>query len=202
MKSKVRRAIIVSAAVFLTASGFSGAFAEQAASATGAGTQQGAVQKKGHEEGPLKGVFEAYAAKMKTFWEQKRKEGADFRASLKDKAPAEQKTMIDQFRAKQSGEIKAFVTKQRADLTSQIQSSGIPDDKKGEILRNMKERWAKVDAHVEKQIKENKQTLDQIYSDDAVTQEEKELWKEQQKAQLKENREFRDSMKPDAKKQN
>jgi hypothetical protein len=66
----------------------------------------------------------------------------------------------------------------------------------------MQDRWAKVDAHVQEQVKENKQTLDQIYGDGVVTQEEKEMWKEQRKTQMKENKDFHDSVKPGTKKQN
>ena len=201
MKSTGRRAIIGAAVVIVSVIAFSGALAEQTSTVTSSDTK-GTVQKKGHEEGPLRSVFEAYQVKMKSFLEQKQKEREDFVGSLKDKTPADQKIAIDQFRTKQADEIKSFVTQQRSDLTSKIQNSDIPDGKKSEIVKNMQERWAKVDAHVQEQMKENKQTLDQIYSDGVVTQEEKELWKEQRKTQMKENKDFRSSMKPGAKKQN
>jgi hypothetical protein len=200
MKSTCRRAIIGAALVIVSGIAFSGAFAEQTAATAGSSTK-GAVQKKGQGEGPLKSVFEEYQSNMKSFMDKKQKEHQDFKTSLKDKSPADQKAAIDQFRTKQAAEIKSFVTQQRSDLKAKVQGSDIPDAKKGEIMKNMQDRWAKVDAHVQEQMKENKQTLDQIYSDNTVSQEEKEMWKEQRKTQLKENKDFRDTVKPGAKKQ-
>lgn len=80
-------------------------------------------------------------------------------------------------------------------LVSKIQSSGIPDEYKSKITAKLQERWAKVDARMEKQMQENKQAVDQIYSDGVVTKEEKEMWKEQTQTQHKENKEFFKNMK-------
>jgi hypothetical protein len=112
MKSTCRRTIIGVAVAIVSGIAFSGVFAEQT-SAT-ASSDKSAVQKKGQGDGQIKSLFEAYQSKMKSFMEQKQKERQDFMGSLKDKTPADQKTAIDQFRTKQTGEIKSFVTQQRS----------------------------------------------------------------------------------------
>jgi hypothetical protein len=200
MKTNSRRTIIGAAVIFISSIAFSGVLAEQSTAATTAGTAtgtQGATQKKSSKEHPLKSLVEAYHAQVKSYLEQKRKEFHTFKESLKDKTPADQKPLIDQFRTQQISDIKTFITQQRSDLTSKIQSSSVPDNRKSEILAKLQERWTKIDAHMEKQMQENKQTLDQIFSDCVVSKEEKEMLKEQAKTQHKENKEFYNSQKSD-----
>lgn len=190
MKTSSSTTIIGAIVLFIS----SIAFAQQSttpvhAAATTAATSSGAVQK-GHKEHPLKALIEAYHSQIKSYLAQKKSEHKTFKESLKSKTPAEQKTMIDQFRTQQAGDIKSYVTQQRNDLVSKIQSSGIPDEYKSKITAKLQERWAKVDAQMEKQMQENKQTIDQIYSDGVIGKEEKEMWKEQAQTQHKENKEF------------
>jgi len=191
MKTNSSRTIIGAIVLFIS----SIAFAQQSTTTTPATTTTttttpSSTVQKGHKEHPLKALIEAYHSQIKSYLTQKKNEHKTFKESLKGKTSAEQKTMIDQFRTQQAGDIKAYVTQQRNDLVSKIQSSSIPDDHKSKIVAKLQERWAKVDAQMEKQMQENKQTIDQIYSDGVLSKEEKELWKEQVQTQHKENREF------------
>ena len=187
MKTNSSRTIIGAIVLFIS----SIAFAQQSTTTTPASTTTpSSTVQKGHKEHPLKALIETYHSQIKSYLAQKKSEHKTFKESLKGKTPAEQKTMIDQFRTQQAGDIKAYVTQQRNDLVSKIQSSSIPDDHKSKIVAKLQERWAKVDAQMEKQMQENKQTIDQIYSDGVLSKEEKELWKEQVQTQHKENREF------------
>ena len=187
MKTNSSRTIIGAIVLFIS----SIAFAQQSTTTTPATTTTpSSTVQKGHKEHPLKALIETYHSQIKSYLAQKKSEHKTFKESLKGKTPAEQKTMIDQFRTQQAGDIKAYVTQQRNDLVSKIQSSSIPDDHKSKIVAKLQERWAKVDAQMEKQMQENKQTIDQIYSDGVITKEEKEMWKEQVQTQHKENREF------------
>ena len=191
MKTNSSRTIIGAIVLFIS----SIAFAQQSTTTTPATTTTttttpSSTVQKGHKEHPLKALIETYHSQIKSYLAQKKSEHKTFKESLKGKTPAEQKTMIDQFRTQQAGDIKAYVTQQRNDLVSKIQSSSIPDDHKSKIVAKLQERWAKVDAQMEKQMQENKQTIDQIYSDGVLSKEEKELWKEQVQTQHKENREF------------
>lgn len=195
MKTNSSRTIIGAIVLFIS----SIAFAQQSTTTTPATTTTtttpSSTVQKGHKEHPLKALMEAYHSQIKSYLAQKKSEHKAFKESLKGKTPAEQKTMIDQFRTQQVSDIKAYVTQQRNDLVSKIQSSSIPDDHKSKIVAKLQERWAKVDAQMDKQIQENKQTLDQIYSDGVITKEEKEMWKEQVQTQHKENKEFFKSLK-------
>ncbi len=192
MKTNSSRTIIGAIVLFIS----SIAFAQQSTTTTPASTTTpSSTVQKGHKEHPLKALIETYHSQIKSYLAQKKSEHKTFKESLKGKTPAEQKTMIDQFRTQQVGDIKAYVTQQRNDLVSKIQSSSIPDDHKSKIVAKLQERWAKVDAQMEKQMQENKQTIDQIYSDGVITKEEKEMWKEQVQTQHKENKEFFKSLK-------
>lgn len=197
MKTISSRTIIGAIVLFIS----SIAFAQQSTTTTPATTTTpSSTAQKGHKEHPLKALIETYHSQIKSYLAQKKSEHKTFKESLKGKTPAEQKTMIDQFRTQQAGDIKAYVTQQRNDLVSKIQSSSIPDDHKSKIVAKLQERWAKVDAQMEKQMQENKQTLDQIYSDGVLSKEEKELWKEQVQTQHKENKEFFKSLKTNSSK--
>lgn len=199
MKTSSRRTIIGVAVIFVSSIAFSGVFAEQG-TAVGASDSaaHGATQKKsrkGGSEGTFKNLTEPYHATMKTYMDQKRNERQAFKESLKDKSSEEKKTLIEQFHTKQASEMKAFIAQQRSDLTSKIQNSNIPDDKKSELLAKMQERFAKADAHIEKQMQENKQAREQALSDGSVSKEEKTALNELNKAQRKENKEFLKSQK-------
>jgi len=200
MNTKSRRTIIGAAVICIASIAFSGALAQQSTTAgtttsSTAGTTTAAA--KGTGQHPLKALIEAYHSQVKSYLEQKRKEHHTFKESLKGKTPADQKPLIDQFRTQQISEIKAFVAQQRSDLLGKIQSSSIPDNRKSAMTAKLQERWAKVDAQMEKQVQENKQTIDQIYSDGVISREEKEMWKEQMKTQHKENKDFFKNLKQD-----
>ena len=190
MKTNSSRTIIGAIVLFISSIAFAQQSTTTTPATTATTTTPSSTVQKGHKEHPLKALMEAYHSQIKSYLAQKKSEHKTFKESLKGKTPAEQKTMIDQFRTQQVSDIKGYVTQQRNDLISKIQSSSIPDDHKSKIIARLQERWAKVDAQMDKQIQENKQTLDQIYSDGVITKEEKEMWKEQVQTQHKENKEF------------
>ncbi|MHB9140219.1 MAG: hypothetical protein ACYC4Q_12515 [Victivallaceae bacterium] len=204
MNNTAKRTIIGASVLFSTAIAMNGAFAEQAATttATSAATATGGTVQKAHKEGqgPFKEIRAQIEAKIKAFIEEKRKEHQAFKESIKDKTPTEQKPLIDQFREKMLAETKTFIAQQREDFTAKVQNGNFPEERKAEFLKKMQERWSKVDAHIEKQFQKNKQTLDSAFSDGVVTKEEKENWKKQRKAQMKDNKEFRGTLKDAAQK--
>lgn len=194
MKTISSRTIIGTIVLFIS----SIAFAQQSTATTPATTTTttpSSTVQKGHKEHPLKALIEAYHSQIKSYLAQKKSERKAFKESLKGKTTDEQKTLIDRFRTQHASDIKAYVTQQRNDLVSKIQSSSIPDEHKSRITAKLQERWAKVDAQMEKQMQENKQAVDQIYSDGVVTKEEKAMWKEQTQTQRKENKEVFKNMK-------
>jgi hypothetical protein len=206
MKNATKRTIIGVSVLFSTAIAMNGAFAEQAATATATtptATATGGTVQKAHKEGqgPFKEIRTQIEAKIKAFFEEKKKEHQAFRESIKDKTPAEQKPLIDEFRGKMLADAKAFIAQQREDFTAKVQSGNFPEEKKAEFLKKMQERWSKVDDRIEKQFQKNKQTLDSAFSDGVITKEEKENWIKQRKAQMKDNKEFRNTLKTDTAKQ-
>jgi len=192
VKSAIRASML--AAMFI---GGSAVLAQNSATTTQHNSTATTAKKhegaKGH---PAKAYIEQMAAKIKEFFTQKRQEAKTFKESLKGKSAEDQKTAIDQFRTEKIAEVKAFITQQRNDVTQKIQNdSNIPDAKKSEILQNLQDRWAKRDANWEKQMQENTQLLEKIFSDGKVTAEEKEQLKENRQTQRKENKAFNNSLK-------
>lgn len=150
----MKKSNVVAVMILVSAIGIGTAVAADSLPATNAPTATPPHQ------GVLGKDADGFRAQQKAAWQahHQQQEAANkaFRATLKDKTPAERQPLIQQHHAQQEAANKAFEDQMHAKTIAHINASNLTDAQKAEAIKKIQAQWAKQDAKRAEKLAERK----------------------------------------------